>query len=97
MPHVTNAELNEIIGLLARAARLRAGLRQSDVLDRTGIKPGLLSQIENGKVTATVAKIVDLARAYGVTPGDFFPPGQMSNTEALKYAQMMVALAERRT
>ncbi len=49
-----------------RAGRLAAGLTGPAVLARTGIDPGNLSRMENGKRVPTVATLITLAKLYGI-------------------------------
>ena len=48
-----------------RLARIRARLTQSDIEIHTGIKQAYISQIEGGKLNATLATMTILALAVG--------------------------------
>jgi len=60
-----------IAGRALRALRVRLGLRQSDVAERSGVWPHYVSQIERGHRRVSWETIARLLRAMGVGPRDF--------------------------
>jgi DNA-binding Xre family transcriptional regulator len=63
-------ELQIIFGENFRAARLRRGLRQSDVTELTGMKQQYLSQIELGLQNITLKTVELLAQVVDCEPSD---------------------------
>jgi transcriptional regulator with XRE-family HTH domain len=55
-----------------RRLREEAGLTQEEVADRADIHWTYLSQVEGGKRNPGLENIVYLAKAIGITPGEFF-------------------------
>lgn len=95
MPDVSDRELNQIVGKLVRAARIRAGLRQVDVAQAANLAQALVSQIESGRTTATVAKLLAIGAVLGVEIDAFVPPRRMSREEAIAYADAVLEIATR--
>jgi len=55
-----------------REIRLNKGLTLEEVGNRTGFTKGLLSKIENNKVSPPVSTLAKIARAMNVSMGEFF-------------------------
>lgn len=53
-------------GLSLRAARLNAGLKQSDLAEMTGVEQKYISRIEHGTVNLTLDTMAVLAKALGL-------------------------------
>ena len=60
-----SAELQAAFGESVRAARTRAGLKQSDLSELTGIAREEISRIENGLVNITIKQMSRLAHVLG--------------------------------
>ena len=54
-------DLQAVFGENLRAARLKSGLKQSDVAERTGLTQQRLSKIENGRLNLTLKTMMRLA------------------------------------
>ena len=55
-------DFQAIFGQNVRKARLKSGLKQSEVAERTGLSQQRLSQIENGQQNVTLRTMVKLAQ-----------------------------------
>lgn len=75
-PHAVKAEkeknLEIAIGHEVRRLRKKLGLTVADLGQATGISVGMLSKIENGNTSASLATLQALSRALGVPVTDFF-------------------------
>ncbi|HUW64220.1 MAG TPA: XRE family transcriptional regulator [Spirochaetia bacterium] len=65
----------KIIARRIHKIRLERELTLEDVAGRTGLTKGLLSKIENNRVSPPIATLVRIARALEVSLADFFSPG----------------------
>ena len=59
------------IGIRVKIARVRAGMKQEQVAEKTGLSPTHISSIETGITKASLAAFVSVANAIGVTVDDF--------------------------
>src|ERR1700741_2828450 len=67
------AELGQyLIGPKLRALRLRRSMGLTQLGQRTGLSPALLSKIENAKLVPTIPTLLRMARVYDVTLDYFF-------------------------
>lgn len=67
------AELGQyLIGPKLRALRLRRSMGLTQLGQRTGLSPALLSKIENGKLVPTIPTLLRMARVFDVTLDYFF-------------------------
>jgi len=64
----------KIIARRIRKIRLEREMTLDDLAQGSGLSKGLLSKIENNRVSPPVATLVRIARAMGVSLGDFFSP-----------------------
>lgn len=71
----------QIIAQRIRQIRTEKELTLEDVARRTGFTKGLLSKIENNKVSPPVSTLAKIARALDVSLGDFF---SMADAEPIK-------------
>ncbi len=55
------------IGLAMRALRRAQGVTQVDLADLAGVGPRFVSEVENGKRTAEIGKVVQVLAALGAT------------------------------
>jgi y4mF family transcriptional regulator len=55
------------LGTLIRAARLAQGLTRDELANATGLSAKFISQVEAGKPTAQIGKILQLLSELGVT------------------------------
>jgi transcriptional regulator with XRE-family HTH domain len=58
------------LGQRLRAARLAAGLRQSDASDATGIHADVIGRYERGDRRPYADDLIKLARLYNITCGE---------------------------
>ncbi|MCD9119736.1 MULTISPECIES: helix-turn-helix domain-containing protein [Cupriavidus] len=56
----------EVLGQLVRAARLSQRLTRDEVARGTGLSPTFISNVEAGKSTAQLGKVLHLLRELGV-------------------------------
>jgi transcriptional regulator with XRE-family HTH domain len=70
----TGDALGRAIGRTVREARMRAGLTMSALAQRCGVSQPHLSQLENGKVSPSIATLYRLANALGLSPQELLPP-----------------------
>jgi HTH-type transcriptional regulator/antitoxin HipB len=54
------------LGQAVRAFREQAGLSQSELADRVGIRQSYLSELETGHVNEQLRRLVELYKALGV-------------------------------
>ncbi|VVD85022.1 hypothetical protein PFI31113_01315 [Pandoraea fibrosis] len=83
----------ESLGRTIRLARLQQGFTRDALALATGLSPKFISQVEAGKPTAQLGKVLHLLRELGVTiraqiPELYFEP---SNTRMLRAAERLVA------
>jgi transcriptional regulator with XRE-family HTH domain len=69
-----------MIGQEVRRRREELGLTGAELAARSGLSPGAISQIENGKRTPSSTTVMKLARGLGVEVGELYPkaPSQLS-------------------
>ena len=58
-------DLQAVFGENLKAARLKSGLKQSDLAERTGLTQERLSRIENGRQNITLKTMMRLAAVVG--------------------------------
>ena len=59
------AELQAAFGRSIKAARLKAGLTQADLADRSGVRQDDVSRIEAGQVNVTLRTMGRIAKVFG--------------------------------
>lgn len=59
---------NNIIGKRIKEAMLKSGLKQADIVKKTGINKGALSSYINGKYNPKLRNIYKLANVLNVEP-----------------------------
>jgi len=64
------------LAIRLRAARLAAGLTGRAVCTRTGIDPGNLCRMEQGRRVPSLAILVSLAEVYGIRVATLFEPAE---------------------
>src|SRR5437899_2614480 len=73
IPEMIRAELAQyLIGQKVRALRLRRSMGLTQLGQRTGLSPALLSKIENGKLVPTISTLLRIATVFEVTLEHFF-------------------------
>jgi transcriptional regulator with XRE-family HTH domain len=73
IPDALRSELAQyLIGQKVRALRLRRSMGLTQLGQRTGLSPALLSKIENGKLVPTIATLLRIANVFDVTLDHFF-------------------------
>ena len=65
MDEPVSEDLQAIFGENLRAARLKGGLKQSDVAERSGLSQQRLSLIESGHINLTLKTMTRLAEVVG--------------------------------
>jgi transcriptional regulator with XRE-family HTH domain len=70
-------EFKLTLGRRIKTLRRRRGFTLDTVSKRTGLSTGLLSQIENGSVSPSLASLWKISLTLGVKIGDFFPQGEL--------------------
>jgi len=60
------------IGAQLRAARLAARMSMADVADKAGLTKGFVSKLERGLTNVSVASLIRLCNALGVSVGSLF-------------------------
>lgn len=63
---VASEQQRKEFGASLRAARLKAGMRQSDLAALTGVEQNHISKIEHGLINVTLDTMTVLARALGM-------------------------------
>lgn len=64
------------IAAVLRAERARAGLTQEELAGRSGVSVWTISRFEGAQRRANAGQLVSLARALGIEPAKFMPPGE---------------------
>lgn len=65
-------DLDRFLGLTIRQERLKQGLTIADVAERTALSRGMLSKIENGQASMSLASLARVAGALGVSMATLF-------------------------
>jgi transcriptional regulator with XRE-family HTH domain len=65
----------QMIGQEVRRRRDELGLTGAELAARSGLSPGAISQIENGKRTPSSTTVMKLAQGLGVEVGELYPKG----------------------
>lgn len=60
------------IGRKIRELRIRKGLTQEELADRSELSKGFISQLERDLTSPSIATLIDLLQCLGTTPGEFF-------------------------
>jgi transcriptional regulator with XRE-family HTH domain len=71
-PPARSNKLERALGQVVREFRKRAGLGISEIAKRSGLSPGMISKIENGAISPSLASIRALARALRVPVTSLF-------------------------
>ncbi len=72
-----------------REIRTGKGFTLDELARRTGFTKGLLSKIENNKVSPPVSTLAKIARAMDVSMGDFFSTGNEAPIMIVRHAERM--------
>jgi transcriptional regulator with XRE-family HTH domain len=64
--------IERVVGRRLREARLGRGMTLADVAAKTGLSTGILSKIENAKVSSPISTYYRVAEAIGASPGELF-------------------------
>ena len=64
--------LEQLVGAQIRALRLALGMTGADLAGAANLSPGMLSKIENGQVSPSLATLSALAAALNMPIGSFF-------------------------
>ncbi len=91
------AELAQyLIGQKLRALRLRRSMGLTQLGQRTGLSPALLSKIENGKLVPTIPTLLRIATVFDVTLDHFFQNEHRRRIISVTRKQEREKAAERR-
>lgn len=63
-------DMRKLVGRNVKDARLKAGLSQEQLAERSGFSQQYLSGLERGQRNPTVVTLFELAQALGVQPVD---------------------------
>jgi len=63
-------DMRKLVGRNVKDARLKAGLSQEQLAERSGFSQQYLSGLERGQRNPTVVTVFELAQALGVQPVD---------------------------
>jgi len=85
----------EALGSRIRAERLRAELSVRGLAARTGVSPSLVSQIERGLATPSVATLWSIARELGLSIADLFDGAEPGSAPAARPAGAVSPLQSR--
>ena len=97
IPDALRAELAQyLIGQKVRALRLRRSMGLTQLGQRTGLSPALLSKIENGKLVPTIATLLRIAIVFDVTLDHFFQNEHRRRIIAITRKQERETSGERR-
>lgn len=71
------------LGALVRAVRIAQGFRRDELATATGLSPKFITQVELGKATAQIGKVLQLLNELGIylyveTPGTTFTKESLS-------------------
>lgn len=66
--------LEETIGLQIRWRRRQLGLNQGQLARKSGVSTSAMSKIENGRISATISSLKNVAEALGVPINLLFMP-----------------------
>lgn len=80
-------EEETIIARRIRRIRLNKELTLEEVAGLTGLTKGLLSKIENNRVSPPISTLVKVARALEVSLGDFFSPADDRAVQLVRAGQ----------
>ncbi len=72
---------------LIKKIRTEKGFTLEEVANRTGFTKGLISKIENNKVSPPVSTLVKVARALDVSMGDLFVPSDTYQIKIIRKDQ----------
>ncbi len=76
-----------LIAQRIKKIRMEKGFTLEEVANRTGFTKGLISKIENNKVSPPVSTLVKVARALDVSLGDLFVPSDTYQIKIVKKEQ----------
>ena len=61
-------DMRRLVGRNVKAARLKAGLSQEQLAERSGFTQQYLSGLERGQRNPTIVSLYEIAQALGTTP-----------------------------
>ena len=67
-------DMRKLVGQNVRRVRLKKGLTQEELSDRSGFTQQYLSGLENGRRNPTVVTVFELAEALGVSHLELLRP-----------------------
>ncbi|QGG47543.1 transcriptional regulator [Heliorestis convoluta] len=75
--HISTSQLFSTVTMIAtrlRTVREQSGLTQAELAEKAGVSPGLIGQLEQGKVQPSLRTIERISEVLGVTPCYFLVP-----------------------
>lgn len=68
------------IGAKIKRLRLRLGLTQEELADRTELSKGFISQLERDQTSPSIATLIDILECLGTSPRAFFTEDNVKKT-----------------
>ena len=65
-PATTRVHSADALGALLRQRRKELGYTQQDIADMTGWSPRLIGELERGRATVGIGRVIDYANGLGV-------------------------------
>jgi len=72
LPDTPNISLEALVGTQIRALRTALGMKLSDLASAAGLSPGMLSKVETGQTSPSLATLSALAGALNMPLASFF-------------------------
>ncbi len=76
--------IERVVGRRIRDARVKQRLTLAEVAARTGLSTGMLSKVENAKVSSPISTYYRIAQAIGIHAGDLFSDGDDSMCHVIR-------------
>ncbi len=74
MTKVRKTSIKKTFGLTVRMLRYQAEMSQEQLAEKAQLHPTYVSSVERGQRSVGLEKIIQIARALGVSPKDLMPP-----------------------
>ncbi len=89
--------VSEALGGRIRAERRLAGLTLRGLAGRTGVSPSLISQIERGRATPSVATLWSIATELGLSIADLFDGAEAGTGGGSRAAKLTFPIQQHET
>lgn len=70
----STTSIKKTFGLTVKMLRYRAEMSQEQLAEKAHLHPTYISSLERGQRSVGLEKIINIARALGVSPKDLMPP-----------------------